>query len=161
MPGVRDSTAERLYDRLPTWLLSRPEAGLLAFMCLLSGVPSAAGVVRPHSLEVMMPPWLVRCWGLVLVVGAVASIVGLTSIREEGGKEVLHRAAPYKLGMRMLSLGSAVYAFAVMYVAGLQGLGAAPIILGFAAACWLRLLGLRVWEIRSRGVRGYQRKGEA
>jgi hypothetical protein len=139
-----------LARRIPFWAHQRPEAAWFALACLLSGVPILAGVVRPGSVADLLHPALTRAWGAVLVLGAVATVSGLTSIRLGDGGVLMTRPSVYKLGTRLLMLGALVYGVSIIWVAGWRGVAAASMILAFSLAQFLRLNQMVTAEISER-----------
>ena len=61
----------------PLRFFAEPFENLIAGSSLVTGVPAAAGSVRPQSLVVAVQPipWLLHVWGVLLCVGGVALLV--------------------------------------------------------------------------------------
>lgn len=136
--------------RIRTWLLAHLPAGVvarspewfLAAALSLSGLAIVTGLSEPPSVEKLLWHPVYYCWGGSLLLGGIAMISGLSSIRWLDGMDryVITRVAIYALGLRLLGLTSAAYAAAILVVGGWNGLPAACITLAFSAMCGIRLL---------------------
>lgn len=132
-----------LLDHLHAGLLARPAEWFLAFLCVLSGSTAVTRLADSTSVEALLPSLIYRLWGLCLVVGGLGLLCGLSSIRGlPDGRHVVTRLPCYRLGLRLLGLATAVYATALVIVAGAAAVFALPAILAFSAMCGIRLLTL-------------------
>lgn len=132
-----------LLAHLPAGVVARSSEWFLAIMCALSGVAIVAGVGEPHSIQALLWPPVYYAWGVSLMVGSFALMVGLASIKWLSGPPlafVVTRVPAYRLGLRLLGLSSLAYTVAVIIATGLTQPIAALAPLAFAAMCGVRLL---------------------
>ena len=149
-PRVRlDELPRRSRARI--WLLTRMPAGLLwhpfewfvAGLCVISGVISLAWHVDSASLDALLPHPFLKVWGAALLVGAIALMRGLSSIRAvSADRYVVTRVPAYRLGLRLLGLAVSVYIAALVLYAGWSGVVASIVPAAFVAMCGVRLLAL-------------------
>jgi hypothetical protein len=132
-----------LLDHLPPGVLNLPAEWLLAFACLLSGQAAITGFGRVNTISTLLYPPIYYAWGGCLVLGGVALVWGLASIRRIPGGYVIARLAAYLLGLRLLGIASLAYAIAVLVVAGRVGIVAAATASAFAGMCAIRVLVVR------------------
>lgn len=141
--------ATRLERWIPRPLLFHPWELLIAGLCLLSGIPLAAGAPSPNSINQTMPELVVRLWGGTLAIGGAAIVAGL----------VLGYIRPRLLtvgwriergGLLALACASAVFAAAIMINTGWRGLLPGLTYLMFAVACGIRTVSILLTE---RGLR--------
>lgn len=138
--------------KIQTWLLSHLPAGLivhpaewfLAVLCFLSGLTIVSGISKPSSVSSLLWRPIYEGWGAALLIGSIALMAGLTSIRWARGTDLytIKRVPIYKLGLRLLGLTSSAYAVAVLIVGKWNGTFTAAVTLAFAAMCAIRLLNL-------------------
>lgn len=133
-----------ILDHLPPGVRERPAEWFLAFLSLVSGLGGLFGPVEQASLEALLPEILHRGWNLSLIVGSIAMLSGLTSIRyiPDHHGYVITRLPGYRLGCRLLGLASFVYAGALLIVSGYNGFYPAMLTLAFGLVFTVRLLTL-------------------
>lgn len=145
-------TATRVWliDHLPAGVLERPAEWFLAILSIVSGIGGLFGPVEQASLDALLPGFVHRGWNLALVVGGVALISGLSSIRyvpDQSGYAIT-RLPGYRLGCRLLGLASYVYAGALLWTTRFDGFHVAMIVLVFGLVFTIRLLTLRGRDAR-------------
>lgn len=145
-------TAARVWmiDHLPAGVLERPAEWFLAILSIVSGIGGLFGPVEQASLDALLPGFVHRGWNLALVVGGVALISGLSSIRyvpDQSGYAIT-RLPGYRLGCRLLGLASYVYAGALLWTTRHEGFHLAMIVLVFGLVFTVRLLTLRGRDAR-------------
>jgi hypothetical protein len=114
--------------RIPYRILNNSFELMVASVGLLAGFPLLLGPPYPGIIDNLLPTWLVALWSIQLVSGCLLVLLGLFkgSPKEE------------RFGLSVLSPASLVYAVAVIFVLGQEGiLAAIPYVL-FSAACTLR-----------------------
>lgn len=131
-----------LVEHLPAGLLARPGEWFLASLCCLSGLTILAGGAESTSVARLLPQGVYLAWGACLVTGGVALTCGLSSYRRSPGGWIVTRVACYRLGLRLLGLASALYAFSMLWVAQFNAVPAASITTAFSGMCGVRLLTL-------------------
>lgn len=152
MIRLRDVNARAriwLLTRLPAGVLHRPFEWFTAVLCVLSGASIVTGAGESSSVERLLYQPLYYAWGGSLLLGGLALVCGLSSIRRAARDRrrdayEVRRVACYKLGLRLLGRASAVYVVAVLVTAGLGGVVAATMTLAFAGTCAVRLLTIDV-----------------
>jgi hypothetical protein len=116
----------------------------IAFACLLTGIPAAVSSAHPQSLAAALHgySWLLHAWGVLLCLGAVATLAARWRIgrpqTELGDRSA---RALEVVGLVMLATTTTVYAVAIVAV-GIPGLAAGSITASAAAAC-----GMRAWIV--------------
>lgn len=113
-----------ILTRAPRALLEEPFEIFLALLCLLAGIPLLLGAPEPESLNRLLAPAVVKLWGIMLVIGSGAVLVGLVPRM---------RWVQIK-GLQLLGLAALVYAIAVLAL-GTRGRLPGLITLAFALAC--------------------------
>lgn len=140
-----------LRDRIRIWLTTHLPAGLLwhpfewfvAVLCVISGTVALVWHVDSASLDALLPHPFLKVWGAALLVGAVALMRGLSSIRAlSADRYVVTRVPAYRLGLRLLGLAVSVYIAALITFAGWSGVLASVVPAAFVAMCSIRLLSL-------------------
>ncbi len=132
-----------LLEHLPAGVLERPAEWFLALLSIVSGTAGLLGPVDQASLEATLPDLVHRGWNLCLVVGGIALLSGLSSIRYTSPHAyVITRLPGYRLGCRLLGLASVVYPIALLSVSGAAGFFPAMVTLTFALVFGVRLLTL-------------------
>ena len=132
-----------LLRRLPAGMLWHPFEWFMAGACILSGLASMFGSVESESLRALLPAPFLKAWGAALLVGALALMRGLTSIRAvSADRYVVTRVPAYRLGLRLLGLAVAVYIAALIAYVGWAGVIASVVPAAFVAMCAVRLLSL-------------------
>lgn len=134
-----------LLDHVPAGVLERPAEWFLGLLSVVSGLGGLFGPVQQASLEALLPDVVHRGWNLALIVGGIALLSGLASIRyvPEGRNYVITRLPGYRLGCRLLGLSSYVYAGALLWSSGYAGFFPAMAVLVFGLVFTVRLLTLR------------------
>lgn len=118
---------------------AEPFENWIALACLLTGIP-AVGTAHPQSLAAALRgySWLLHAWGVLLCLGAVATLIARWRIgrpqTELGDRSA---RALEVVGLVMLATATAVYAVAIMAV-GLSALAAGSITASAAGACAMR-----------------------
>lgn len=118
--------------------LEQPFEILLASAALVTGSASAWGSSRPTSLAEQLTPWLLRAWGVALVVGGLLTLCSrlwIARAHMDAGVVAASRLEVVAMGLLATLLG--VYAVAILAV-GAAGLAAGPITLAWAAAFGVR-----------------------
>lgn len=134
-----------LIDHLPAGVLERPAEWFLAILSIVSGIGGLIGPVEQASLDALLPSFVHRSWNLALVVGGVALISGLSSIRyvpDQSGYAIT-RLPGYRLGCRLLGLASYVYAGSLLWTARFDGFFPSMVVLTFGLVFTVRLLTLK------------------
>jgi hypothetical protein len=134
-----------LIDHLPAGVLERPAEWFLALLSIISGAGGLFGPVEQASLDALLPAFLHRGWNLALVVGGIALISGLSSIRYIPDRRgyAITRLPGYRLGCRLLGIASYVYAGGLLWTARFDGFFPAMVVLVFGLVFTVRLLTLR------------------
>lgn len=102
-------------------------------LCVISGVPLFAGHETAGSIEATLPDWLAVAWGVALFGGALIAMLGTYWRGEVDTALMLER-----MGLDLTGIAAVCYTSAIVIVAGVPGLVAAAIVLGFATACLRR-----------------------
>lgn len=132
-----------LLDHLPAGLLFHPAEWFLAFLCILSGTLTLlTNNVESASIKEGLPEPAQDLWGVMLVVGGVALLIGVHSIKRVGSYYAATNVPIYRLGLRLLGASTAVYCGCLVGFAGLGGLVASVVPAAFSAMCAVRLLSL-------------------
>lgn len=133
-----------ILDHLPPGVVERPAEWFLSLLSIVSGFGGLFGPVEQASLQALLPEALHRSWNVALIVGGVAMLSGLTSIRYVPNHNgyVITRLPGYRLGCRLLGLASFVYAGALLFVSGYAGFYLAMVTLTFGLVFTVRLLTL-------------------
>jgi hypothetical protein len=121
-------TLRWLLRHVPQGILARPFEMWISVLCIIGGVPLVAGVPAPSSVDALLPGWMVRWWGTMLIVGALLVAAGLFRPRSH----------PERLGHSLLGPAAVTYALSIVTVVGWSGALAAAIIFGFGLACLTR-----------------------
>lgn len=131
-------------DHLPPGVVERPAEWFLSLLSIVSGLGGLFGPVEQASLQALLPEAVHRSWNVALIVGGVAMLSGLSSIRYLPGRNgyVITRLPGYRLGCRLLGLASFVYAGALLAVSGYEGFYPAMLTLAFGLVFTVRLLTL-------------------
>lgn len=140
-----------VHDRSPYWLRQRAHATFLAALCVFAGLPLITGITESNSLNVFLPGWAVRAWGLSLVVGSLAHLWGITSVHIIDSTEVIRRPAVYKFGLKVCSIAGLLYVLALFTVAGVaRSAIPAALVLAWVASNVMRLNEITVAEVTTR-----------
>jgi hypothetical protein len=146
VPHSRVDALQRwLLARLPAGLTERPAEWFLSVLSVVSGIGGLLGPVEQASLQALLPDAVHRGWNLALLIGGIALMSGLSSIRHVPGVSayVITRLPGYRLGCRLLGLASYAYSGALLWVSGFDGFYPAMLTLAFALVFTLRLITLR------------------
>lgn len=127
---------------LPPGLIARSMEAFIGVLCMFAGVGILADLSSPPAAEQFLADWQYGTWAVSLVTGGLALLFGVLSIEWIKPPLVffVKRVAAYRLGLRLLSLATLLYAFAQMSAAGWNALPAATFTLYFSATCAIRLL---------------------
>lgn len=134
IPGRRERLRWKLLQRIPQSILLHPFEVYIAGLAVLSGAPLLIGKPGPETINAVLPLWLVRVWGTMLITGALLVLIGL--LRPRGRLE--------RLGHTLLAPASLVYGLAIIAAIGWRGLIAGFIVTGFGLACMTRAYVLRL-----------------
>ena len=125
----RDRIVDWLLAHIPAPILLNPERVAIKFAVALSGLVSML-VVRPASLNALLPHWIVLIWGATWLLGGMFGLVGYWRS---------HR--PLEMaGHRLIILGVIVYGTSVAEVAGSRAVTTVILISVIAACSATRLL---------------------
>lgn len=134
---------EWLLAHLPAGLLWYPAEAFLCVLCVLSGVSTLLGASTSSTVAHVLPASIYAAWGGILLLGGMSLAYGLASIRRTTPTTyTITRVPVYKLGLRLLSIGTLSYSVIVVSVAGVSGLMAAGLCLALSGALGVRLLTL-------------------
>lgn len=132
-----------LLAHLPAGLLWYPAEAFLALLCGLSGAGILLGANTSSTVARVLPEIVYGAWGLTLLVGGLSLAWGLASIRRTSPLTyIIGRMPVYRLGLRLLCLGTLSYSITVISFAGVAGLMAAGLCLALSGAMGIRLLTL-------------------
>jgi hypothetical protein len=141
---ITDRERVRLFilARMPRVLIQETFEVFTAILCISSGLPLALGRITATSIEASVPPMFARVWGIVLLVGAILTLIGLIWANAVSGPRALQRMITghriERLGLLSLAWAGGVYAVSVLLAVGRGGLIASTIILIFALTCLTR-----------------------
>lgn len=113
---------------------------LIAWLCLVSGVPMMIGHAQPNSVIALLPEWLVRVWGINLALGGLLILLGYGAWRHRA-RTVVHGELGLSVeqaGLCLLGSGTLVFGVIIILVAGWAGTLPAGTYLVFTAACLFR-----------------------
>lgn len=117
---------------------------LIAYLCVVAGLPLALGAPPPNSIQRILPSWLVHCWGATLFIGGVLIVLGLALRRGAPGiSRLLVGLRIEQAGLLPMAAGAAVFSLVITVAAGWPGVFAGGTYLMFAAACLLRTVEVR------------------
>lgn len=128
----------RIVRRLPAWVRLTPMDVMFAVMGLMSSVGSLLGITEPSSITRVLPEWGAVLWSVCLLVGCMAWLAGLTSVKENNGSFVLRRMPALLLGLYLVSLAAFAYGVVIMIFAGLAGVFPGLTLLAVAGGTYLR-----------------------
>lgn len=92
----------------PKTVVEYPFEVFVSVLGLITGVPLLAGLARPNSLALLLPPYAFLAYAVALVLGAVTVAIALRK-RHAGG---------IAMGLQLLGGSFSVYAIAIVAVAG-------------------------------------------
>lgn len=123
---------------MPIWLQKHDFEVFVAFLGLISGVPFVLHKVQAKSVEAVLPEPVVRTWGLVLVLGCAAILLGVfQSSRKAYPNRILWMRVE-ALGLTALAYYCYIYTCCIVAFNGFDAWPAAMIILAFGGTCHLR-----------------------
>jgi hypothetical protein len=128
----------RIVHKLPKWIRMTPMDVMFAFLGTLSASTSLIGLSQPSSLTRILPWWGPMLWSLCLLIGCLAWLSGLSSVKENNGHMVLTRMPALIFGLYLVSLSSFTYGVILLVIAGTGGLVAATTFFAVAAGTYLR-----------------------
>lgn len=122
------------------WVVRESHEGFVSLLCVIAGVPLVFGEVDAQSMDALVPTPVVVLWGTVLVIGGLATLIGL--VRGYSTKVAFTRALAYRrleyYGLTLLWWVGVIYTIAVALAAGQRGFPGVMIILAFALTCGVR-----------------------
>lgn len=132
-----------LLEHMPAGLLFQPGEWFLAFLCIFSGAGTLlSNEVESPSIQAGLPEPAQDLWGLMLVVGGIALLFGVNSIRRVGTYYAVTNVPIYRLGLRLLGASTAVYCACLISFVGWSGVVASVVPAAFSAMCAVRLLSI-------------------
>lgn len=141
----------RVNSMIPEWLSFNAFEIFVSILCLGSGIPLVAGQIESQSLEARLPGLLVQAWGLALVLGPLALILGIyKSWNEAQLTEYIFWERIQAWGLSALAYAAYIYAVLLLVSGGTGAILAAFFVLEFALTCHIRELTiqLRLVDIR-------------
>jgi hypothetical protein len=118
--------------RIAPRLQTDPRAVFILTLCVVTGLPLIFAHVTPGSFQELLPFWVIRLWGISLVVGCLVTLLGM------GFREKLWGLLTEQVGSIAVGSVSLFYATAVLIVAGRTGITAAGFVVGWALSCFYR-----------------------
>jgi cytochrome bd-type quinol oxidase subunit 2 len=108
-----------------------PRVVFILALCVLSGIPLAMGNATPGSINDQLDTAWVVIWGVMLVVGALTTLIGVLKLDADG--ILLEQIGSVAVGGASLLYAGAIFA-------KVQWAGSVPmlIIAGFGIACFWR-----------------------
>lgn len=137
------SLSNRMVRRLPLWVRANPMDVMFVFLGLPTSLASAVGLSQSSALHQVLPWWGPRLWSTALLVGCVAYLIGVTSVKEVGGSLIITRMPALLLGLHLISITTATYAVVVLVFAGWAGLVPALAYLVVSLGMWIRRVDVR------------------
>lgn len=138
---------------LPVGTLDRPIESFLAMLCIIAGLAQLIGPAEQRSVNDSLPGPLVTMWSLMLVVGGILTVVGVT--RDHPVTE--------RSGLKLLSGSSFIYSICAVGFLGWDSVYTVCITVAFGIATLLRsmmigvqraaLMAMRKEMIRVRTVK--------
>lgn len=115
---------------LPVGTLDRPIESFIASLCVVSGLAQLVGPAEQQSVNASLPDPIVIFWSLMLSIGGLTTVVGVTKswIRCE------------RAGLELLSGASAIYSVCAISYLGINSIFTVCITLAFSAATALRAM---------------------
>lgn len=131
----------RLVRKLPAWVRLAPLDVMFSFMGLVSSITLLLGPARTGSINSILPRWGSLLWGVCLLVGCLAWLIGLTSIQDKGSAMVVSRMPYLIFGLYLVSMAASVYGLVVIMFAGWNGVVAGTSFMAVAGGTYLRRIG--------------------
>lgn len=127
---------------LPAGFVTHGMEGFVGILCLVSGGGILSRISEPRAAEQFLDDPVYALWGGSLLIGGLALLIGVTSIRWVRIPIVylIRRAEFYRLGLRLLAASTGLYGIAQIYYGGFDAVPAALLTLYFTFACTARLL---------------------
>jgi len=135
-----------IVSKKPLWVLalSHPFELLIAFLCVVSGIPLMLGFHLSNSTAEVLPFTLQILWGVLLFIGGALSILGLVRFHmsPEARRQILALRIEQS-GWIMVATALFVFGF-ILFTLNASGAGFVLLTYtAFIAACVLRYLTLR------------------
>lgn len=112
---------------------------LITLMCLFSGLPMALGILpSPSSVLSTLPVWAIRCWGVMLSVGGLTTIIGLLMSHATRNRKFVEGLYIEGGGMLILGSGALVFGLTIMAAAGMRSIFSVCVYLALTASCFFR-----------------------
>lgn len=105
---------ERWILKLPAWARRNPLGIFIACMTILTGLLYTLGIAVSNPITEVLNPWWLRVWGFGMLIGGLTKLTG----------NVYYSYPVEKLGCRLISTGSLVYALWVASTSGFKGTAA-------------------------------------
>lgn len=143
-PTRRARFRRRVYRRLPRWLRDHDFEVFAAGLGIFGGIPLLLGKIDPKSAEDLLPYPLVFLWGLNLVVGGAAVLVGVLmgSTRNYPDKAFWMRVEA--IGLTAIAYFCYIYTLCLWFGAFRSGWLASIIILCFGIVSHVREAGVHM-----------------
>lgn len=109
-----------------------PFESYLLVICIAQGCAVIFGYARPPSIQAALPGWLRGVWGVLLLIGGLAAVIGLY-----WPWDALDAILIKRVGLLAAAGGTLAYGVALLSL-GSAGFVAAVFNLGFALACLVR-----------------------
>lgn len=127
--GLQDRAVDWLIARIPSPVLINPERVAIKTAVAIIGL-IALIFVRPSSLNALLPGWTVDVWGVAWMLGGSFGLVGYWR----------NNRTVEAAGHRLIILGAAVYAIAIVVVVGSPGYASVVLMALIAGCSIIRLL---------------------
>lgn len=127
---------------LPAGVRAQPIDSFMVMLALPAGTAGLFGPASSKSLETLLPFYAVKLWAIMLILGSLAWLCGISGVQLVGDVMILTRISCFRLGLHLLSGSSLVYASSILFVGGWNGVLAAWPLLGFSLATFLKAVDL-------------------
>jgi hypothetical protein len=127
-----------------------PRAVFILAMSVFSGLTSLALNSAPDSLDALLPTWVVMVWGVLLTIGSVVTLVGMS-------RQTVGGIVTEQIGSVMVAATTIFYAVLALRELGLDALQGVGIILAWGLSCLLRWVQLQIL-INNAAKRAAKRK---
>lgn len=114
-----------------------PRAVFVLIVASFSGLTAIAIEAEPRSLESLLPQWAVVLWGILLIMGSVTTLVGMT-------RQTLDGILIEQVGSVTVGVSAIFYSGVSLWVAGETALIASSIIFAWGLACLARWVQLQM-----------------
>lgn len=150
MYGVR--TVDRIMTEMPFEVL-------ITVLCLIVGLPMALGVLPPPtSLVRTLPEWSIRCWGSLLSLGGITTLVGLLLSHATQKRRFIEGLYIEGAGMAILGSGALVFGLTIFVAAGWHAMFSVLVYLVMAVSCFFRYRTTRHTVKKMKEAIGIERK---